>query len=291
MNATWQRVIRFGLLGLAGGLLASWLHQVLLLERLSREMDGAERLGWLAILGGILGAVIAALPVLVDRLGRDPFSQALRTGLLAALLGAFGGALALPGAEWLHAYLEGGLQGRMTAIALWGAAIGSAVGLRSGARAWRGLAGGIVGGLIAGMVIEQLLRDPESYAQSGILALLLVGLAISLGAALFVNVLSEAWLVGLEGSKHEGNVYHLAKYRAPAEAILGSAKSKDVLVWIADAAPQHAAIALSRNGARIRALSEGWPTLVDGAPIQQLELRDGQEIEVGGARFRYRQKR
>lgn len=290
MSNTWQRVARFGILGLAGGLLASWLHQVLFLEQLSRELDAAERFGWLAILGGVLGAVIAALPVIGDRLGRDPVSQALRTGLMAALLGAFGGALALPGAEWLHAHLDGGLQGRMPACALWGAAIGSAVGLRSGARAWRGLAGGIVGGLVAGLVIEELLRDPESYGQTGILALLAIGLAISLSAALFVNVLSEAWLVGLEGSKHEGNVYHLAKYRAPAEAILGSAKSKDILVWIADAAPQHAAISLSRNGAQIRALSEGLPTFVEGTPIQQLELRDGQEIEVGGARFRYRQK-
>lgn len=287
-----RRIYNFSIAGAAGGFVGSLLHQYTVLDTLAKSLPPRERYILLGLLGAMVGASIGFVPRFAEGLGQYSFVRALRRGLLGAFLGALGGLVTLPPAEWVHSHMDSGMLGRALAWALLGLSIGFAEGLTGGARQWRGLVGGSVGGLLAGILLETLVAQDSTHAVSGILALLIVGLFISLCVALFVNVLSEVWLEGLPGSKVDGQIYHLSKFRGGREAFLGSDKKEDLLVWVYDAEPQHAAIALRSDAAVLRNLSVKAPTRVAGSAVaDQHVLQDGEIIEIGSARLRYRERR
>jgi hypothetical protein len=202
-----------------------------------------------------------------------------------------GGACTLPLAEWLHGQVDGGFSGRALAWGLLGCALGLAEGLSGGARQWRGLLGGLVGGVLAGILLELLLTSRVTHSDSGIVALILVGLTISLFVVLFVNVLSEAWLEGLPNSKVEGQIYHLSKFRGGHEALLGSDRGAALLVWIPDAEPRHATLSLNSDAAVLRNTAKRNSTRVNGTAVTEHALRDGDIIQIGTAQLRYRERR
>jgi hypothetical protein len=79
--------------------------------------------------------------------------------------------------------------------------------------------GGLIGGVAAGVILEWLVRALDPSPDSAIVALILLGISISLGVALFVHVAAEVWLEGLYGSKVYRRVYHLSRFREPNEAL------------------------------------------------------------------------
>ena len=80
-------------------------------------------------------------------------------------------------------------------------------------------------------------------------------------------------------------------FREPETAVIGSDKHGSVFIWIADARPRHATIALGDSGAMLRHVATAGRTRVDGNPVKQWLLRDGDVIEIGTARLRYRERR
>jgi hypothetical protein len=285
------KVYLFAVFGALGGLAGSFLHQRFLLGVLGGQLAPGARLLYLALLGLLVGGAIGFVPSFLEALGCYSLRGAARSGLIGAILGAVGGMIALPLAELIHVLLGGGVLGRVVALALLGVAVGIAEGVNGGARWWRGVLGGAVGGMVAGLFLEMFLPLRATHADSGILALVLIGLFIALLIALFVNVLSEAWLEGLSGSKLSGQVYHLSKFRAPHEAIVGSDKKGTVFIWVPGAQPRHAAITLTASGTRLRNLTEAGEVRVDGAPVRERVLRDGEVVEIGGVRLRYLERR
>lgn len=290
MNRTYK-VYMFALFGALGGLAGSFLHQHLLLDPLSAALGPGMRALYLALLGLLVGGCVGLFPSLVEGWGYYGLWGALRAGLTGAALGAIGGMIALPLAEWVHVHLGGGLPGRIVALAMLGLAVGTAEGINGGSRWWRGLCGGAIGGILAGLVLELLLPLQATHAASGILALLLIGLFIALLIALFVNVLADAWLEGLPGSKVDGQVYHLSKFLQPREAYFGSDKKGDVFIYVPDAEPRHATITLTPDGALLRHVASHGETRVDGLRINGRLLRDGEIFEIAHSRFRYRERR
>jgi hypothetical protein len=285
------RTYTFSVSGALGGLIASILHQNLLLSKLSGQLAVGQRYGLLSLLGAMVGASIGFFPSFVEGHGNYSFRGAVRTGMVGALLGGFGGMISFPPAEWLHIELNGGMKGRMIAFGLIGCSVGVAAGINGGGRAWRAIIGGSLGGFVAGAFLEWLVTNASTRTDSGIVALMVIGLFISLFISIFVNVLSDAWLEGQPGSKVDGNVYHLGKYRSPHEAIIGSAKKSEVFVYIPDALARHAAITLTRTGARLRHIGASGQTRVRGAPVTECMLRDQDMIEIGNSRLRYRERR
>lgn len=287
------RLYTFSLSGAAGGLIASLLHQYFLLDTLAGQLKLFNRYGYLAALGGLIGLSIGFFPTFVEGKGNYTLRGAIRTGILGAILGGLSGVIALPLSEWLHVYLGGGLKGRIigwvTLGALMGTFVGIAEGKVGGARPWRGILGGIIGGGLAGIALEVLLTYRETHTNSGIFALVLLGLFISLFIALFVNLLSDAWLEGQSG-KVSGQIYHLGKFREPAQAFLGCAE-KNVFIYIPDAEKTHAAITLTSRGARLQHLADQGLTRVNGTPIKEHMLQDGESIEIAGATLKYRERR
>lgn len=310
------RLYIFSVSGALGGVIASWLHQYFFVETLVKALTPSERYLHLAYLGGVIGLPVGFLPTFVEGRGNYSLRGAIRSGLTGAVLGGMSGAIALPLAEWVHLWLGGGMKGRVCAWVLFasfvGVFIGIAEGRVGGARPWRGVFGGVAGGALTGIVLELLLGGnapapngalhapavtvemaaaASKSNNSAILALLLLGFFIALSIALFVNILSDAWLEGQPGSKVQGYIYHLGKFREPLQAVIGSDKTKSVFIYIQEAQPEHAGITLTRRGAMLRHLAASGVTRVNGASVKERMLRDGEMIEIGNARLKYRERR
>jgi len=286
-----HRIYTFSLFGALGGLIGSLLHQHLVLPTLSEPLSLVARYSYLALLGVTVGVPIGFFPGLSEGLGNYSFAGALRSGIIGGFWGGAGGLLALPLAEFIHIQLGGGFKGRVSALVLLGISVAISEWINGGARLWYGLLGGLSGGVAAGAVLEYLLSRESTHNISGILALVIIGFSIGFFISLIINVLSEAWLEGLSGSKVDGQVFFLSKFREPHEAYIGSDKKGSVFIWIPDAQPRHACITITATGTRIRHIADSGETCVDGSPIKERMLRDGDVIEIGHSQFRYREKR
>jgi hypothetical protein len=311
-----NRLYIFSLSGALGGLAASMLHQRLLLNILTTELRPTTRYWYLALLGSLVGMAIGFFPTFTEGMANYSLSGAIRTGIAGALLGGLSGFIALPLAEWVHTRLGGGLQGRVTGWVLLGTIIGGFVGIAEsrvgGARAWCSVLGGVFGGSAAGVLLEQMLSNPSNsfagrpvtlsgqsafsghagYSNSSIWALLLLGLFIAFFIALFVNVFADARLEGQPGSKVHDKVYYLDKFWEPRQAVLGSDKTpQTVFIYIPDAEPIHAGIMLTPRGALLQHLADKGVTLVGTMPVKERILRDGELIEIAGARLIYRERK
>jgi hypothetical protein len=291
MKQRLQKFYRYSLYGALGGFIASCIHQLLFLDTLSESLEPAGRYKILAVLGGAVGASIGFFPSFVEGRGNYSLKGAFRSGVIGAALGCAGGALALPLAEWIHLQLGGGIRGRTAALTILGFSVGIAEAVNGGARFWRGVAGGVVGGLLSGLALELLLPVSVLRSELGVVALILIGLSIASSIALFVNALQDAWLEGQEGSKVGGHAYPLGKFREPSEAYLGSDQKGSIYIWIPDAQPRHASITLTPHGARLRHRAPLGSTLVSGLPVRERILRDGEIIEIGHSKLRYRERR
>jgi Mg-chelatase subunit ChlD len=286
-----RKIYLFAVLGALGGATAAALHQLLLLDLFAKALAPLDHRIFDVFLGLVIGAPIGFFPSYLQGRSRYAIGRAIGSGLVGALLGAIGGMIVVPISEVLHQQLQGGVLGRAAAVGLLGLTLGWADGISGGERWWRSLAGGLAGGVFAGALLELMLERQSTYADSAIVALILLGLSISLSIALFVNVLTEVWLEGLPGSKMAGHVYQLSRFQEPNQAILGSDQKGAVYIWIPDAQPYHAAISLTRKGARLRHLAKIDETLVNGHPVQEAMLQDGDTIQIGSARLLFRQRR
>lgn len=284
-----RRIYFAAVLGAAGGLFASYLHHVLLLDTLAGSLTTGARLAYLLLLGLLVGGAVGFFPALAEGFGTLSLERVVRAGAVGTGCGAAGGLVALPLAELLHGQV-GGVGSRMFSLALFGLAIGVAEGFNGGARWWRGLTGGAAGGAVAGLILELLLGFRGTQAGAGIAALMAIGACVTLAIALFVNVLSDAWLEGTGGSV-VGTVVHLGKFVAPNEAVIGSDKKSAVFVYVPTAAERHAGLSLTPVGTRLRALQPGAALRVNGSPVVECLLRDGDRLEIGGAEFVYHERR
>jgi hypothetical protein len=286
-----QRIFYFCLYGTFGGLLASYLHQYFLLDILAGNLSTTQRLFYLGLLGAIVGAAIGFFPSYSEGRGKYSFGGAVRVGIVGAVLGAIGGLIALPLAEAMHIGIGGGLKGRMTAFTFLGLTLGLAEGILGTASAWRGIVGGSVGGLLGGYLLERLLANSDSHAVSGILALMVIGCSISFSIALFVNVWADAWLEGQAGSSLAGHIFYLSKFRPGDKALMGADKKGSVFIFIPDAQNAHAEIAIQEEGVVLRHVASSSETRVNGVPINERLLRNGDMIEIARTSLRYRERR
>lgn len=282
-------IYRQSLLGGLGALMGSAIHQSLVKASLHSSISETNPLLVNAFMGLIFGLSIALVPASIEGFRHYSLVQAIKRACIAATCGGLGAMIAAPCAEWLHASLGGGIVGRVVAWSLFGASIGTAEAINGGSQWWRAVFGGLLGGALGGFLLETYLDPSQQQSQFGVLAIFLVGFFIMTLLTVFVHLLSGAWLEGLEGSKVAGQVYQLGKFRAPAKAILGSAKAGSLLVWIPGAEARHASLSLTSTGTELKHLASAGHTLVNGNPVSRVVLREGDVIEIAGCRLRYRQ--
>ncbi len=244
------------------------------------------------IVGALIGLSVGAFIGLAEGLPTRNFIHTARTSLITGLLGLVGGALGLPLAEGLFQLLGGEPWARALGWGIFGLLIGVAAGVTSGAQMWKGALGGLLGGLTGGGLLEAawlLLADPILGKAIG---LILLGAAVGVFIALIVYMLSKAWFTVTSG-KLKGTDFILDKFiklDGPAVFIGSSALKADIVLPDPDIAPQHALLVGAGTHFVLKDISLSG-TFINNDRIEQADLRNRQNIQMGNTEFVYHERR
>jgi len=291
--------------GSIGGLTGWYLSASLLLSTAS-ILDQAL---FGAMVGAMIGLAIAAYEGFVTR----SFIRLFRYGSIGLILGTIAGLIALPISQWLYARLlktAGTPMWRAVAVGmvcwiLFGGMIGFVEGLNKGTQSIKGFTGGVLGGIIGGGIYELArssgIAQGASAKQQMMLALSLLILGGAIGASIaFVTVaLKRAWIEVADG-KFAGRVYDVTKY---VDAQLGQYKPGIIGSdeWRANIylpgdhkiQPAHAKIGFANGAPYLNVLPGAQKhanTVVNGRPVSNCVLNDGDHLQIGNTLLVYKQK-
>lgn len=146
-----------------------------------------------------------------------------------------------------------------------------------------GILGGLVGAGIGGFIFDPIGIVTGGGAISRLIGLSIFGASIGIAIGLVENALKDRWLYVSSGPL-AGKQFILYK----PMTVLGSQQSNDIYLF-KDLAiqPQHATIEI--RGAQAVLLSTG-PTTVNGQPVMQHVLRNGDTVQIGRYVFNYQEK-
>jgi len=306
-------------LGGAGGVVA-FLIQEPLIDHQKALFDPAaavQQTVWLSI---ILGACYGFSLGMVDSLTRGLPGQALRKGAVAVLIGLPGATIALFMGNFVYGTLSDLLGNQMGTGApptplgfltdilprtigwtLLGTGIGAAVGAVTGSakRWWHSVIGGMIGGALGGIAFEifTIIFAPLYLAMSGgervevgapgrAVGFPVLGASIGFFIALVQEALKAAWVRVILG-RNEGKEYPVDK----PVCIIGRDEYADIpLFGDMHIAPQHARIVRQQNRHLLEDLGSPAGTLLNGQPVQQAWLKDGDLIQIGSMRLQFFEK-
>lgn len=278
-----SRAVQLAFAGAIGGVCGLFLYTELVRTSSLYLRDALAG----AAIGGTLGFLLNAAEPFRDRawlkLGREAG--------WATLFGAAGGALGLVIGEAILGGFRGGLAGRTVSWSILGLFIGVSQGVagRSAQRARHGALGGLIGGAAGGFLFE-LLREklgPERYDLSQGLGMALLGAGLGGALALVEQALTRAWVV-VQNGRQEGRAFPLDR---PAVR-LGRDEHTDVgLFGDMSVARDHAEIRREDGHYRLYPRDPGRKTAINGQPVAApAPLRDGDLIDLGSTRLRFRAK-
>ena len=281
-----MRFYTYGLLGAIGGLIGWQISNILGLS-FTDNLFLSE-----VIVGALLGGVIGLLIGFGEGFAAQNILFGLRKSILSALLGAIGGAIALPIAEGVFLFIGGQTWSRPIGWAIFGLLTGLATGITGGAQLWKGGLGGLIGGALGGVLLEAaraVFADPLMGKAAG---LILLGLSVGVFIALIVFLLSRAWLEVTTG-KMKGMEFILDKFLgkdAPSASIGSSPLKSDIVIADPDIAPQHAILKGEGTYFTLKDISMSG-TYLDGKKIEISRLSANQRIKMGKSEMVYREKR
>ena len=179
----YTRFYIYGILGAIGGLFAWQISNILGLS-FARSLFLSE-----VIVGALMGLLIGFFIGFAEGIAGQNLLFGLRKSLISALLGAVGGAIALPLAEGVFLFVGGQAWTRPLGWAIFGLLTGLATGITGGAQMWKGGLGGLLGGLLGGALLEVtrlVFKDTLIGKGAG---LILLGTAVGVFIALIVFIL------------------------------------------------------------------------------------------------------
>lgn len=306
-------------LGGAGGAVA-FLIQEPLIDHQKALFDPAAAVQQTVWLSVILGACYGFSLGMVDSLTRGLPGQALRKGVIAVLIGLPGATIALFMGNLVYGTL-GNLLGnpagtgapptplgfitdivpRTIGWTLLGMGIGAAVGAVTGSakRWWHSVIGGAIGGALGGIAFEifTLIFAPLYLAMSGgqrvevgapgrAVGFPVLGASIGFFIALVQEALKAAWVRVILG-RNEGKEFPVDK----PVCLIGRDEYADIpLFGDPHIAPQHARIVRQQNRHLLEDLGAPAGTLLNGQPVQQAWLKDGDLIQIGSMRLQFFEK-
>ncbi len=315
-----SRVFVGTIFGAIGGFVGFALQESLITHNavLTPPLGQMLRLG--AIVGTMLGIAIGSVEGAVV----GSASRLARGAALGALIGAIGGMfgmyvggivynMALFGKDALLLDQSRDLLDfthSVLARALGWTFLGAFPGLAAGAatlsqkRTIHGLAGGLIGGFVGGFafdLVANLIAQPiqgmaaaaangpriiEIGGPSRAVGFTAIGAFTGLFIGLVEEMLKQAWVRVLVG-RNEGKDFIVSK----PLTIIGRDERADIPVFTdPNLAPQHAAIRIEQNR---HVLHDGGTligSMVNGQPVQQVVLRDGDMIQLGQVRLLFREK-
>lgn len=281
-----MRIYYHAVLGAIGGLIGWQISNILGLSFM-RSVFLSE-----VVVGALIGMSIGMLIGFSDGLFTRNIVGMVRSGFIGGFLGLFGGAIGLPIAEGLFRILGGGAGGRAIGWGLFGLMIGLAAGYSGGSQVWKPVAGGTIGGVLGGIFLVSASNWLSNPLMGKALGLSVLGASIGIFIALIVFLLSSTWFEVTSG-KLKGTEFILDKFlksNGPSAFIGSSPLKSDIVVPDPDVAPQHAMLSGKDTYFLLKDIStEG--TTVDKRRIEQVNLQNGQVIEMGNTKFVYREKK
>ncbi len=280
------RFYTYGILGAIGGLFAWQLSNILGLSFTSNLFLSE------VIVGALMGLLIGFFIGLAEGIVGQNLLFGLRKSILSALLGAVGGAVALPLAEGVFLFVGGQAWTRPLGWGIFGLLTGLATGITGGAQMWKGGLGGLLGGVLGGALLEiarLVFKDTLMGKGAG---LMLLGLAVGVFIALIVFILSRVWFEVVSG-KLKGMEFILDKFlpESGPTAYIGSSPMKaDIVLTDPHVAPQHAILKGHGNYFTLKDISMSGTT-INNRKIEQVRLANGQHIRMGNTEFVYHEKR
>jgi hypothetical protein len=276
----------YGILGAIGGLFAWQISNILGLS-FTRSFFLSE-----VIVGALMGLLIGFFIGLAEGIAGQNLLYGLRKSLISALLGAVGGAIALPFAEGVFLFIGGQAWTRPVGWAIFGLLTGLATSISGGAQMWKGGLGGLLGGLLGGTLLE-VVRSIFNDALIGKgVGLILLGTAVGVFIALIVFILSRVWFEVTAG-KLKGMEFILDKFlpESGPTAYIGSSPMKaDIVLTDPDITAQHAILKGHGSHFTIKDISMSG-TYINGKKVEQVRLSNGQHIRMGKTEFVYHEKR
>lgn len=172
---------------------------------------------------------------------------------------------------------------RAFAILAAGAAVGVGLGLASGAkqRVINGLVGGAVGGFVGGLAFSMFASGGAARAAT----FTITGVAVAVGIALVEQARKDLWLEIVTGGMagKQFIIYH-------DRTFVGSSPHCGVtLIKDAGIAPEHAELVRTPRGTVVRAVGQ-HPVFVNGQPVAEHQLSDGDQVQVGSTVVRFATK-
>jgi hypothetical protein len=257
------------------------------------EFDNRLRLSggvWVMIIGGSFGLTYFCFDRALSGAWEAVGNRAARAVVPLLVAGFVSGYIA----QWIYSAMSPDFGdevskaylARLIGWAIFGGGIGLAIGLidKSKQRAINGLLGGLAGGAAGGLVFEFLGRR-GTFGEEGavLLGLLVIGLGIALAIRLVETVRREAWLQIIAGgmSGKEFIIYH-------ERTRIGSSPECEIFLLKDPAVEALHAVVLDRSGSRV--LTASGSVSVNGHPVGEKELRNGDQIQIGMTTISYSER-
>ncbi len=246
---------------------------------------------WQVFVGLLVGLGLAIAEPIVGHNGKS----AVIRGIIGAGLGALGGFVCSLFINDIYHFLGGGggefsfkqvfARGVGWSILGMFLAIAPGIVMRNLKKFLLGLAGGAIGGLLGGFLFDPICRLTGSDIPARCVNILGLGVGAAVATALLEEAAKQGWLKVATGVI-TGKQFIL--YRNPT--VIGSSpKSEIYLFKDPTVAPKHAAINGVGGEFLLTALN-GATVLINGTPVRQQRLRNGDQIRVGNTIFLFGSK-
>ncbi|HEV7671883.1 MAG TPA: FHA domain-containing protein [Thermoanaerobaculia bacterium] len=281
------------------------------IEPLRDQSRASETAGLLlfAVVAAMIGLGIGATDGIVCRVPR----RAILGGLVGALVGFVGGLFSGVIAGVLYTPLSTAasvqlaspsptvrsmgflfqMVARMMAWSLAGAAmgLGQGIALRSKKLLSHGFLGGLIGGMLGGLLFDPLDlvvlgADRVGADQARLIGLAVIGIAVGTMIGVVELLTRDAWLRMVEGPL-AGKEFLMFR---EVMNIGASPRSEIYLFNDPKVAQTHATIRMIGDECEIAARDAVSPLLVNGQPVRNSRLRQGDRIQIGDTSFLFEQR-
>lgn len=241
---------------------------------------------WFILIGLLIGFGLAVAEPVVDY---NLESAAVRA-IIGAVLGALGGFICSLFINQVYNYLQGDTHGftfrqvfaRGVGWSILGVflAIAPGIAMRNWKKFLLGLAGGAIGGLLGGLLFDPICQLTNSAIPARFVNILGLGVGAAVATALLEEAAKQGWLKVATGVI-TGKQFIL--YRNPT--VIGSSPKAEIYLFKdPTVAPKHAAINGIGGEFLLTALNNAT-VLLNGRPVRQQRLRNGDQIRVGNTIF------
>ena len=246
---------------------------------------------WFMLLGLFIGIGLSCAEPVVVRNGKS----ALFRGLLGAVLGLLGGFVCSLFINQVYNFLQGDTEGftlqqvfaRGVGWSILGIflAIAPGIAMRNMKKFLLGLAGGAIGGLAGGFLFDPICQLTGSDVPARFVNIVGLGVGAAVATALLEEAAKQGWLKVATGVI-TGKQFIL--YRNPT--VIGSSPKTEIYLFKdPTVAPKHAAIN-GLGGEYVLTARNGATVLLNGAPVRQQRLKNGDQIRVGNTVFLFGSK-